>query len=166
MKTFQLDQNLNSGKVVRACNDEGHARAQRLPHSLKDILDPGLLDALMTEAAPLVTCDRRLPRDHSNHIPDANPGIVVVTNFPQKFPTMTAKIAMQILANFKTCFPGWHDAPVNNSIIEITAEGVEVYHVEHQILVRDRYFPFDAPDWPAAFLATLTANAGRGLLPP
>jgi hypothetical protein len=162
MKTFQLDQNLDSRKVVQACNDEGHAGARRLPPRLRDTEDPDLLAVLMAEPAPLVTLDRRLPRDHSAHIPDANPGIVVVTNYPRKYPTMTSVIATRILGKLKASFPAWSEAPLNNSLVEITAEGVEVCHVLRGSIVRDGFFSFADADWQTNLLAKLRENAGQG----
>ena len=164
MKKFQLDQNLDSRKLVRACNNEGHATASRLPPTLRDSEDPVLLMALMKAAAPLVTLDRRLPREHTTHIPDANPGIIVVTNYPKKYPTMTSAIATRILGNLKLSFPTWPDAPLSNSILEITVEGVEVCHVHDKCLVQDGYFPFTDPAWPEKLQEKLRENANRGPL--
>jgi len=116
----------------------------------------------MKAPAALVTLDRRLPREHTAYIPEANPGIVVVTNYPKKYPTMTSAIATRILGNLKASLPTWSDAPLNNSILEITAEGVEVCHVHDRRLVRDGYFSFTDPDCQGKLQEKLRENADRG----
>src|SRR5947199_5149814 len=109
MTTFQLDQNIDDAKVVDACKAEGHGAANRLPVALRDAEDPQLLAVIMAGNSPLVTLDRKLAWEHSAHIPDEHPGIVVVTNYPKKFPTMTSRIALRLLAALKKRFPTWHE---------------------------------------------------------
>jgi hypothetical protein len=162
MSTFQLDQNIDDRRVVEACSAEGHGEALRLPSALRDLEDPALLAVVMAGNSPLVTLDRCLPRDHSPHIPDANPGIVVVTNYPRRHQTMTSTLALRILAALKGRIPSWHEAPLNNSVLEVTAEGVGVSHVQRGIFVFDGYYEYSDPGWLGNLQAALQVNALRG----
>ena len=161
MSTFQLDQNIDDSRVVQACSAEGHGEAVRLPPSLRNALDPELLSVVMVGPCPLVTLDRSLPREHAAHIPDRNPGMVVVTNYPKRFQTMTSRIALRVLANLKCSFPAWYDCPLANSILEVTGEGVAVGHVLRGVYITDGYFEFTADTWPAALQTVLQQNATR-----
>ena len=78
MRTFQLDQCLDSKRFARECTAQGLCRTARLPPSLRDADDPELLEALMVAQNPLVTFDRALPCDHIASIPAQHPGILVI----------------------------------------------------------------------------------------
>ena len=162
MTTFQLDQNIDDVKVVDACKAEGHGEANRLPVTLRDAEDPQLLAVVMAWNCALVTLDRKLPWELSAHIPEENPGIVVVTNYPRKFPTMTSRIALRLLAALKKLFPTWHEFSLRNSIVEITAEGVAVSHVQRGVIISDGYFEFSDESWLAPLQEALKRNSERG----
>ena len=162
MITFQLDQCLDSKRFARDCLAEGLCRTLRLPPALHDVKDPDLLATLMTEANPLVTFDRALPREHTSSIPEYHPGIIVLSNFPAP-QTMTIRIAQQILRRFKLALPLWHQLSWNNSIVEITTIGMEVWHAQSVHLVRDAYLAFDLDDWQAKLSEALQQNAQRNL---
>jgi hypothetical protein len=162
MTTFQLDQNISDARVVAACRADGHGDALALPPELRDVLDPELLAVVLAGSSPLMTLDRHLPPDHSAHIPDLNPGIIVVTNYPDRWRTMTSRLALRVLAKLKACFPDWHQCRLNNSILEITAEGVAVGHVEQGKFASGDYYEFTDETWPAPLRAALERNASRG----
>lgn len=164
MIAFQLDQCLDSKRFARTCAAEGQCQTIRLPPSLRDADDPALLGGLMAQPNPLITFDRALPHDHTASIPDRNPGIIVVSNFPEP-QTMTIRIAQRVLRQFKSAFPQWPAISWSNSIVEITTIGVEAWHVEQGRLARDGYFAFDAGDWQDGLRQTLIKNSSATTTP-
>jgi hypothetical protein len=101
MKTFQLDQCLNDKKLARECTDQGLATAWCFPRRLMDEEAPVVLGDLLGKPNPLVTFDLRMARDHGTYIPEANPGMVVISNGRGNPRTMTTSAARKILAQFK-----------------------------------------------------------------
>jgi hypothetical protein len=158
MITFQFDQCLNSKRFARDCQAEHLCETLRLPAALADAKDPDLLRTLMARENPLVTFDRALPRDHAPCIPERNPGIIVLTNFPAP-QTMTIRIAQHILKRFKLAFPQWHEVSWMNSIVEITTINVEVWHVDQAKLIRNAYLGFDSADWQTQLQDLLRLNS-------
>jgi len=166
MITFQFDQCFNDKKVIKACAEEGLAGVRRFPRELWDKPDPELLPVLMASPNPLVTLDRALPREHAAHIPARNPGIVVV-NYSRAIPrTITTKESSKILSKFKQRMTNWHRLGIANSIIEITEQSAEVWHIEDGELVQHGYLEFnDAGDWIVQLADLLKQNADRGHVP-
>ena len=121
---------------------------------------PRHVGALMTGSHPLVTFDRALPEEHSQFIPESHPGILIVSNYPAP-QTMTVRIAQRVLSRFKIALPNWHKAVWQNSIVELTSVGVEVWHVADKQLVHDGYYSFDTSEWPTLLFTLLTQNAQR-----
>lgn len=158
MIAFQLDQCLDSKRFVRNCTAEGRCQLFRLPPPLRGAEDPQLLAGVMAVANPLVTFDRSLAHEHTAHIPQNNPGIIVISNYPAP-QTLTVSIAQKVLAKFKSAFQDWHQVSWRNSVVEITSLGVEVWHVASGKLVRDAYFAFDTADWQGGLRTALHANA-------
>jgi hypothetical protein len=108
-----------------------------------------------------VTKDRRLPTEWAALIPDTNPGIVVVTNYPNRHQTLTVALMLRLFRQVKARVPEWHQFPLNNNVLEITAEGIGVGHVQGGVYLFDGYHQFTDENWPADFLAALQANATR-----
>ena len=161
MIVFQLDQCLDSKRFVRECSTEGLCQVQRLPPALRNEPDAALLTVLMGTKNPILTFDRELPQDHATFIPDENPGIIVLSNFPSP-QTMTVRIAQRLLQGFKSAFPDWHQVAWRNSVVEITSIGVEVWHVSRGALVRNGYQGFDNSGWQERLKAVLAENSRRG----
>ena len=162
MIAFQLDQCLDSKRFASACSAAGHCDVFRLPPALRGAEDPNLLSMVMAGPNPLVTFDRALAHDHTRFIPELNPGIIVVSNYPSP-QTMTVSVAQKLLHDFKTAFPTWHQVFWNNSIVELTTLGVEVWHIAGGGLMRNEYLAFTTPDWKPRFRAILDENSRRGL---
>jgi hypothetical protein len=163
MITFQFDQCFNDKKLARDCTNQGLSVAWCFPKRLIGEEDPTVLSDLLAKPNPLVTFDLRMAEDHTTYIPERNPGMVVISNGRGQNPrTMTTPIARRILQNFKGLIPQWHQSLLNNSIVEISPAGVEVWHVEAGRLVRDGYLAFTDADWSARLLDTLQQNARRG----
>ena len=159
MSTFQFDQCFNDQKIIRKCQEEGVAGALRFPARMCDLEDPQVLDRFMQLPNPLVTLDRRLPEDHAAFIPDNHPGIVVVSNAPGIPQTITTNQGGKILAQFKARLSSWFQISFQNSVIEITQESVEIWHVTGGKLVRDGYLTFQQTDWADQLTMLLQQNA-------
>ena len=142
---------------IRGCASPGE-----FPKKLINELDPVVLNDLLAKPNPLVTFDLGMAEDHTTDIPERNPGLVAISNGRQNPRTMTTAIARKILQKFKGLFPQWHQSLLNNSIVEISPESVEVWHVEAGRLVRDGYVLFADADWSARLLDMLQQNAQRG----
>ena len=162
MIAFQLDQCLDSKRFAKECHAEGLCQVQRFPSVLRNAEDPELLMTLMVQAIPLVTFDRALAHEHARFIPDNNPGIIVISNYPSP-QTLTVSIAQKVLRRFKAGFPEWHQVAWRNSVVEITDIGVQVWYVQSGKLVRNEYLAFDAPGWQERLRAVLVENSHRGL---
>ena len=166
MNTFQFDKCLNSRRVVKACNDEGLVCARRLDWHLNDAEDPELLAAYMSGQNPLITTDRALPGEHSECIPDRNPGIIVVAfsrsidKSRETLKTMTADAAAKILHKFKQAFPDWHKVSVCDCIIEITDKDIEVLCVENGVLRSELCLDYaKISDWAVQLLSHLDGKS-------
>ncbi|HYV34164.1 MAG TPA: hypothetical protein VE988_00585, partial [Gemmataceae bacterium] len=142
MTVFQFDQCLDDKKIIRKCKEEGLAEVFRLPRNLRDAEDPVVLSTLLTRPNPLVTVDRGIAVDHAAAIPDAHPGLVIVSHDPDSPRTMTTGQASRILAAFKQRYPDWHQTSLANSVIEITPGSVEIWHVLSGQLLRDEFLAF------------------------
>ena len=161
MSTFQLDQCSSSKHIVDACSKEGHGNALLLPDELYDTKDAILVPIVMANNTVFFTKDWRLAKQCAPLIPDSNPGIVTVTNYPHKYLQMTDSRVLRILGRVKKSIPSWHEIPLTNSIVESNVEGVGVAHVESGKYVFDAYFDFDGEGWPDGLIEVLRANAGR-----
>ena len=74
---------------------------------------------------------------------------------------MTTVAARKVLVQFKKQFPDWHLKTFNNSIIEISPTGVEIWHADKGRLVHDEYIPFSDSDWMTRFEQLIQLNAER-----
>lgn len=119
MKSFQLDENINSKNLVENCDAEGKCKVLRFPAALCGTKDPELLPDLLTREAPLVTTDSTIVNDSPGAIPERNSGLIVVK---QRAPTppFTAKRAAVFIANFKSKFPGWPEFDWSGLYVEIS----------------------------------------------
>ncbi len=107
----------------------------------------------MKRPTPMITIDRALPNQHSDCIPEQNPGIVVIAysryidRSREALKTMTTRAASRILRQFKQRVPEWHKLEVRNSIVEITNKGIEIWHVEGSRLKFDTYLDYESADY-------------------
>lgn len=163
MTVFQLDQCLNNRRLAKDCNDEGLAGVWRFPSELaqQPTSDPEMLARFMAADRPLLTTDGRLPWEHTSHIPNPHPGIVVIRSNAKH--TLRIEDARRILAGCKARLPEWHQLSFRNSILELWPDALDVYHVVRKQLHLDQHCSFDEVDWPQAFIASLTTNSNRPL---
>ena len=76
--------------------------------------------------------------------------------------TMTWKIALKILSDFKEQFTLWQDTPWNNSIITLRPSYVEVQIVDGSELKRTAFIDRKSEGWQKSLEATLRRNAKIG----
>jgi|SRR5579862_4199794 len=161
MTTFQVDQNLHDRDFAAECEAGGSAKVWLFPKNLRHEPDEKILPILMARSNPLVTMDRDIAQDHPKSIPNKNPGIVVVGFAKGNAKSITIKNVKTILAQFKRLFPRWANTNLDGSILEITPESVEVWHVHDNTVIEDVYLPFSADKWTDQLMEVLDTNSRR-----
>ena len=93
MITFQLDECVNSKKLVQRCDEEGLCKVYRFPSFMRGagIKDPEVFDSLLPKGKPLLTTDNALLDEHLDSIPEKHPGIIIVSNSASVLQTLTIK---------------------------------------------------------------------------
>ena len=179
MPNFQLDECLNDADFARLCVNEAEAKkisginVNLLPDSLHGEDDDIVLAQLMKRDGTLLTKDRKIASEHSNAIPNSNPGIVIIANAPGSVRTMSVKQVEKILSEFKSNYTEWHALSFKNSIIEISQIGIEIWHVSDGKLIHDRFVAFSeqtdyigkekdvGKKWDELLVVALTENTNR-----
>jgi hypothetical protein len=164
MTTFQLDECLNSKKLVLGCAQEGLCQVFRFPSDMKGLKDPEMLNQLLPKGNPLITTDFALLDEHLNSIPEYHPGIILIANSESVPQTLTIKKVQTILRKFKTKFSQWHQVFWQNSIVCITQDSVNVLHIEAGYLKEDGYLTYQSIDWEKTLEDLLYQNAKRGTI--
>jgi hypothetical protein len=165
MIEFQLDECISDPAFAEKCRAMAKEKYSvevsvlLLPRRLKGRDDDDVLEEVMLLPSPMITKDRRLVYDHTEHIPEKNPGIIVISSAPGMNRTMTVAYAGRILSEFKRMCPDWHSLPVRNSILEINQIGVLVSHVIGGVVRKDEYLTFDDPTWIGSFVDLLIQNS-------
>lgn len=166
MLEVQLDENLNSAKLISACKGGGLTRPFRLPHSVMGSDDPTVLRHSFGQGRALITTDQALPAEYVGEIPSRNPGIIVIGHSQNVQATITLDRIIAILERFKhelrDCLP----LPCRNSIVLITESSIDVSHVAGGALHRDASFQYGPGDWRRDFKSILLANADDDALRP
>jgi len=158
MSIFQVDQCADSKKLVDSCAREGHAEVYRFPKRLRGYRDPDVLNAVLPRGHTLVTTDRDIHTEYAEHFPTSHAGVVIVaTNSVAG--TLTTRRVMRILAEFKRSFPDWHRVSLQNSVIEVTEDGVQVWKVAGGRMERSVYLEFRVADWSMSLVRALQQNA-------
>jgi len=117
-----------------------------------------VLEAVLSLGHTLVTTDRDIHTDHAEHFPASHAGVVIVaTNSESR--TLTTRRMMQILAEFKRSFPDWHRTSLQNSVIEITENGIQVWRVTADRMERLVHLEFRTADWCVSLVRELQRNA-------
>ena len=162
MTTFQLDECLNSKKLVQGCAQEGLCQVFRFPANMKGLKDPEMLHQLLPKGNPLITTDFVLIDEHLESIPEYHPGIILIANSESVLQTLTIKRVQAILRKFKTQFSQWHQVAWQNSIVCITQDSIKVLHIDEAgNLKEDGYFTYHSPNWDKALKEILDQNANR-----
>ena len=80
MINYQVDECLNSKKLVSACAAEGLVNVRRFPKRLKQSEDPVVLQDVLSTEWTLVTTDREIHFQHSVYIPNNHSGILIIAS--------------------------------------------------------------------------------------
>lgn len=128
MTVFQFDECSSCNSFIRRCNKEGLAIARKFKdkHRSKGIKDPQMLKMYLALGGVLVTFDNDMIDDHTQHIPEKSPGIIIIEHSPDMPYTLTQKSVEKIIKAFKEKFPNWHVVQWANSIVRITEKSVAV----------------------------------------
>lgn len=116
---YQMDECLNSKRLVQACLEEGLVNVRRCPRRLKQHDDPEVLRNVLPSEWSLVTTDRAIHVEHGRFFPSEHSGILIVATSDSSR-TLTIKNVVSILQRFKAAFPDWHEVSLRNSVVEIT----------------------------------------------
>ena len=116
MSTFQLDQCASDEAIVKACAEEGHGDAVLPPLDLHNTKDNVLVPTMMARETVFVTKDRLLARQCISRIPDRNPGIITVMNYPKRYLQMSASRVLLILRTVKQSIPAWYERSITRSL--------------------------------------------------
>ena len=119
-----------------------------------------MLAIYMQGAGVLVTFDSNMVEDHGAHIPNVNPGIILVGHSPAIPYTVTATSASKIMTAFKGHLPDWHELSWQNSVAKITDATIEVGHMAAQQFHIDLSADFaNTPGWQESLRACLLINS-------
>ena len=160
MINYQVDECLNSKKLVRACAEEGLVNVRRYPVRLKQCDDSVVLQDVLPSEWTLVTTDREIHFEHSDSIPNEHSGILIVATC-QSPRTLGIKDVLSILRKFKAAFPDWYAVSPRNSVIEITEQHAEVWRVVNGSVDRIGFFAFNTNDWQIGMRSLLQDNVSR-----
>ena len=161
MISYQVDECLNSKKLVRACAEEGLVNVRRYPERLKQCDDPVVLQDVLPSDWTLITTDREIHLAHGAFIPNEHSGILIVATC-QSSRTLGIKDVFRILRNFKATFPDWPAVSLRNSIVEITEQQAEVWQVVNGNAKRIGFFEFSTAGWQDDIRSLLHENATMG----
>ena len=158
MNRFQLDEAINSRRLIRRCNSGAEKIVLCYPRKLRGAKDPDMLDELMPRGHPLVTFDRSMISDHHASIPQSHPGIVVIANAdPARI--MTINLAIEIIQTFKEKFPDWAQVTWRNSLVEIDQDGVHVRRLNGSAIKNLASLSYGDDRWAAKLHKVLMNNA-------
>jgi len=135
-------------------------KVRRYPDNERGTKDPQMLQKYMSLDGIVVTFDRNIVDEHGSHIPDVNPGIIMISNFIRAH-TMTAAAAQDILKNFKALYADWHLLSWNNSIINLTDASVEVGYMRSGKLTVELRKVFTERGWQDQLRTALEKNVKR-----
>jgi predicted nuclease of predicted toxin-antitoxin system len=147
MNSFVFDENFNDRRLVDACNSEGRCTVHRFPEALKSAKDPEVLRVLLANKDTLVTLDGPIIDRHREHVPDNNPGIIIVRQ-RRTAQTMTTKRGGQLLHQFKANLPEWATLNYELLRIDVTETGAIIASIRDPI---NRVSLDYGPDFIAAF---------------
>jgi hypothetical protein len=156
---FQVDQCLDSRKLVGKCNSDRPATVRRFPDFMRNQDDPDVVEFARNDKKVLLSGDTRLLDDWAFCLNDHHFGvIVVIISLPK---TLTWKNAIALLAVWKACIHDWHSLSFDNSVLELREEYLQVFHVERSVPVRDEVIFLKDPEACARLVAALERNRKR-----
>jgi hypothetical protein len=81
MINYQVDECLDSKKLVAAFTAEGLVNVRRFPKRLKQSDDPDVLQEILRTECTLVTTDRKIHLMHGEYIPNKHSGILIIASY-------------------------------------------------------------------------------------
>ena len=164
MKTFQLDECINSKRLAAACNAAHKCNTHRFPKKMKGkgIQDPVVLKEFFSAGKAIVTNDAAMLCDHVVDIPELHPGLLFVVFSPECKHELSDEASAGILNSLKQRVPTWNQIPCDNSVIVITEKDIEILHKRGERLDRDLYAEYGDEEIAGLVTNALIRNAKRG----
>jgi hypothetical protein len=173
MNAVQLDECIDSNRLVKSCKQQGLVEAKRFPKHLKTRearhekkqKDNLVLPMLWGFGNPILTTDFPIDYDNTAVFQGSHPGVIIISN-PKPTPTPRVSNIENTIRKFKKEIPTWNVLAWDNSIVEITTEWVEIRCVLHGTPEKPLRLAFSDPVWKEHFLARLELNSKKtGCLP-
>ena len=163
MKKIQLDESITSKKFARNCKEGGKSHPVQFPRLFKgkSIKDPVVQNYCAKRNLPILTFDRKFLRDNFKKFVQQHPGIIIIAlnRLRRNKVFITVRHAALILNRFKNDFPNWNNTSCYNSIIEITNETIEIWHIGDNEIEYDGIFNRKTNNWQRKIILILKQNA-------
>jgi hypothetical protein len=168
MTHIQLDECMDSKRLVKACSKQNIVHVLRFPGDLKTKQarqqkmnkDEVILPILFAKGNPVLTSDFPIDYDNAAIIPDHHPGIIIIAN-AKPTPNVDWSDIQKTIDTFKICVPNWHLLKWENSITEITLEWVAVRYIAGGRVQGEKRIDFTDGAWPTRLAGVLSENAQR-----
>lgn len=163
MNKIQLDENISAKKLASNCKKEKLSHPVQFPRKFKGqgVDDLTVLEYCIAKDLKLLTNDRTFLEDNYEDLPSQHPGIIIVTisknNHHKEF--ITWKRAEKILKRMKNLIEGWNTQIFKNSILIITDQSFEIFHIENQKIKQDGVFNPLRKGWQKSFKNILNQNS-------
>ena len=168
MNTIQLDECMNSKRLIKRCATEAKIATLPFPKEFegRGIKDPEMLQWWNALGVMLLTCDERMAEDHMRFFPNQHKGIVVVCN--GSYDILNHSVMMMLFADFKSQLPEWDRLQPDNVIIELwhnhPTRNVCVFRLLDGELAWQESFSYSDPGWKQKFLQSLERAKNHRLL--
>ena len=166
MNNVLLDKNAGSRKLRDSCNEQGIVKCFLLPTAIRDTAtDPEVAEFAVEHDDFILTFDRGFCDEASRALAGRNPGVLLLREDDGSVKRITIKAAMAILSQFKEQFQEWPKVPCKNSVVELTATLVTVYHTLREEPMLFGLLYRNQPDWQKQLRQMLEAIASGQTVP-
>jgi hypothetical protein len=145
LRHFKLDECVNNEELSRKCNAAKQCVVHRYNKALRGKKDEEMLPILLSENSTLLTTDRKIIADHSDCIPEANSGAIVIKTIDPTRP-LTIKTINKIIDAFKSRFSLWPLMDYSNVYLEIDEVGISVSKLHKHTFANSIYFYINDQD--------------------
>ena len=163
MIKIQLDESITSKKFAKNCKNERKSYPVQFPKKFKgkSVQDPEVQKYCVQNKLPLLTFDRKILLENYKKFVQQHPGIIIIALNKMQRPRIfiTVRLAALILDQFKKDFPIWNKTSCYNSIIEITNETIEIWHIGGKEIKHDGIFDRKTKNWQRKIITVLKQNS-------
>jgi hypothetical protein len=168
MNTIQLDECLNSKRLMKTCAEEGKIATLGFPSAFagRKIKDPEMLQWWNALGVMLITTDHSMAEDHTRFFPNRHKGIVALCNGARL--SFSHGQVFALIADFKQRLPEWDSLSIDNAIVEVWHQhpihDVCVFRLLDGEVEWHESFSYTDPNWKAKFVAALSRANDTPLL--